>query len=295
MAARPRRQNSCLRATLQASFRAKIPKKSKRLLRANWDSNSSAKTKFALVVRGDGTTIRMAKVRDFTPAPYTILGWEMHDIEAVVRWLAKLRVTCDKDPFIQDRELGIWTTPNGDGVAWLKDRDGNVLSVGQPEQRETMLPGVGTLRQPSFKLGRSRPTRWPPPVLLAGDEPLTCTEHAKTKHSSLARESIASRPVRADGESAVNPPVGKIQVPNDLRTALKGAVLATSQWKAITPKARAQWVAWIASAKTGGNPDHSPKPARFTKADNVPQTDSGAELACERGGATSKNIGRRQN
>jgi hypothetical protein len=74
-------------------------------------------------------------------------------------------------------------------------------------------------------------------VLLAGDEPLTCTEHAKTKHSSLARESIASRPVRAEGESAVNPPVGKIQVPNDLRTALKGALLATSQWKAITPKA----------------------------------------------------------
>jgi hypothetical protein len=65
-----------------------------------------SENQFALVVRGDRTTIRIAKVRDFTPAQYTI---EMHGIEAVVRWLAKLGVTCEKYPFVQDRELGIWT------------------------------------------------------------------------------------------------------------------------------------------------------------------------------------------
>ncbi len=37
----------------------------------------------------------------------------------------------EKYPFIQDRELGIWTTPGGDRVAWFKDPDGNVLSVSQ--------------------------------------------------------------------------------------------------------------------------------------------------------------------
>jgi len=40
-------------------------------------------------------------------------------------------VAFEKYPFVQDRELGIWTTPNGDKVAWFKDPDGNVLSVSQ--------------------------------------------------------------------------------------------------------------------------------------------------------------------
>jgi hypothetical protein len=40
-------------------------------------------------------------------------------------------VNLEKYPFAQDRELGIWTTPNGDKVAWFKDPDGNILSVSQ--------------------------------------------------------------------------------------------------------------------------------------------------------------------
>jgi hypothetical protein len=53
------------------------------------------------------------------------------DIEAVVRWLQKQGVACEKYPFVEDRELGIWTAPSGDKVAWFKDPDGNVLSVSQ--------------------------------------------------------------------------------------------------------------------------------------------------------------------
>jgi catechol 2,3-dioxygenase-like lactoylglutathione lyase family enzyme len=86
---------------------------------------------FALVVRAGESTIRIAKAQDFTPAPYTVLGWEVKDIEAVVRWLQKQGVACEKYPFVEDRELGIWTAPSGDKVAWFKDPDGNVLSVSQ--------------------------------------------------------------------------------------------------------------------------------------------------------------------
>ena len=75
--------------------------------------------------------IRIAKTPDFTPAPYTVMGWEVGDIGAVARWLAGRGVAFEKYPFVQDRELGIWTTPNGDKVAWFKDPDGNVLSVSQ--------------------------------------------------------------------------------------------------------------------------------------------------------------------
>jgi catechol 2,3-dioxygenase-like lactoylglutathione lyase family enzyme len=87
---------------------------------------------FALVVRAGDTKIRVSKVpKDFTPVAFTILGWEVQNIEAVVAWLKGRGVTCEKYPFVQDQELGIWTAPNGDKVAWFKDPDGNVLSVAQ--------------------------------------------------------------------------------------------------------------------------------------------------------------------
>lgn len=85
---------------------------------------------FALVVRAGDSMIRIA-AKDFTPAPYTVLGWEVQSIEGIVGWLKQRGVAFEKYPFVQDQELGIWTTPSGDKVAWFKDPDGNVLSVSQ--------------------------------------------------------------------------------------------------------------------------------------------------------------------
>lgn len=90
---------------------------------------------YALVVSVGEHKIRIAKVPNFKPLQGTILGWEVQDIETVVRWLSERGVATEKYPFVQDRELGIWTTPNGDRVAWFKDPDGNILSVAQhPDQ-----------------------------------------------------------------------------------------------------------------------------------------------------------------
>ncbi len=86
---------------------------------------------YALVMSVGGHRIRFAKVPNFTPLQGTILGWEVKNIETVVIWLRDRGVPSEKYPFVQDRELGIWTTPNGDKVAWFKDPDGNVLSVSQ--------------------------------------------------------------------------------------------------------------------------------------------------------------------
>jgi catechol 2,3-dioxygenase-like lactoylglutathione lyase family enzyme len=86
---------------------------------------------FALVMMAGDTMLRIAKAKDFTPAPYTILGWEAADIETLVSWLRARGVAFEKYPFIQDQELGVWTAPTGDKVAWFKDPDGNVLSVSQ--------------------------------------------------------------------------------------------------------------------------------------------------------------------
>ena len=87
--------------------------------------------KFALVLRAGETMIRVSNVPDFTPAPFTVLGWEVSNIGEVVAHLTERGVTFEKYPFIQDLEHGIWTAPTGDRVAWFKDPDGNVLSVSQ--------------------------------------------------------------------------------------------------------------------------------------------------------------------
>jgi catechol 2,3-dioxygenase-like lactoylglutathione lyase family enzyme len=86
---------------------------------------------YALVMRVGGHTIRISKMGEFTPLRGTILGWEVADIEAVAKWLHERGVPTEKYPFVEDKELGIWNAPGGARIAWFKDPDGNVLSIGQ--------------------------------------------------------------------------------------------------------------------------------------------------------------------
>jgi catechol 2,3-dioxygenase-like lactoylglutathione lyase family enzyme len=86
---------------------------------------------FALVFNAGGTMLRVAKVPQFTPAPFTILGWDVTDIEAAARKLAKSRVARQRYEGMQQDKLGIWTSPGGARVAWFKDPDGNLLSITQ--------------------------------------------------------------------------------------------------------------------------------------------------------------------
>jgi catechol 2,3-dioxygenase-like lactoylglutathione lyase family enzyme len=86
---------------------------------------------FALVMRAGENMIRIVKMPDFVPLRSTVLGWEVGDVEAVVGWLVGRGVAMEKYPWVQDKERGIWTTPDGNKVAWFKDPDGNVLSVSQ--------------------------------------------------------------------------------------------------------------------------------------------------------------------
>jgi len=84
---------------------------------------------FALVMRSGDHMVRIVKVPSFTPFQGTILGWEVQNVEAVAKWLGSRGVSTEKFPFVQDKDLGVWTTPNGDKVAWFKDPDGNTLSI----------------------------------------------------------------------------------------------------------------------------------------------------------------------
>lgn len=86
---------------------------------------------FALVMNTGENTVRIVRVKDFAPAQFTVMGWEVENIEAVVAGLKDRGVVFEDYPFIQNRESLIWSTPNGDKVAWFKDPDGNVLSVSE--------------------------------------------------------------------------------------------------------------------------------------------------------------------
>lgn len=86
---------------------------------------------FAMVLDANGIMIRMAKVPEFTPAQFTILGWQVKDIAKVAQELQKKGVHFEIFGFFKQDELGIWTAPTGDKVAWFKDPDGNILSVSE--------------------------------------------------------------------------------------------------------------------------------------------------------------------
>jgi catechol 2,3-dioxygenase-like lactoylglutathione lyase family enzyme len=86
---------------------------------------------FALVLDANGIMVRIGKAPDFKPAPFTILGWQVTDIEKIVEEMQGKGVGFERFGFFEQDRLGIWTAPTGDKVAWFKDPDGNVLSVSQ--------------------------------------------------------------------------------------------------------------------------------------------------------------------
>jgi len=87
---------------------------------------------FAIVLDANGIMVRLAKVPPpFAPAQFTILGWQVTDIEKMAAGLQAKGVHFERFGFFEQDALGIWTAPTGDKVAWFKDPDGNILSVSQ--------------------------------------------------------------------------------------------------------------------------------------------------------------------
>jgi catechol 2,3-dioxygenase-like lactoylglutathione lyase family enzyme len=79
----------------------------------------------------DGSYIRVTRSDSFTPAQGTVLGWNVPDMPAAIAGLSARGVKFEQFnfAFMPQDELGVWTTPNGDEIAWFKDPEGNVLSI----------------------------------------------------------------------------------------------------------------------------------------------------------------------
>ncbi len=86
---------------------------------------------FALVLEAHGIMLRVAKVPPFTPLPFTVLGWNVTDIEDMAATLQQRGVAFERYAFVEQDALGVWTSPSGDKVAWFTDPDGNTLSLSQ--------------------------------------------------------------------------------------------------------------------------------------------------------------------
>jgi catechol 2,3-dioxygenase-like lactoylglutathione lyase family enzyme len=80
---------------------------------------------------GEGCEVLMYLSADMTPPSYTVLNFEVDDIDAAVDGLAERGVDFERyDDFPQD-EKGIVRDGPGPQIAWFKDPSGNVLAVMQ--------------------------------------------------------------------------------------------------------------------------------------------------------------------
>lgn len=86
---------------------------------------------FASVFRVGPTMLRVTKVESLVPQPFTVLGWSVPDIDSTVRELTERGVTFTRYDGMGQDDLGVWTTPGGERVAWFTDPDGNTLSLTQ--------------------------------------------------------------------------------------------------------------------------------------------------------------------
>ena len=86
---------------------------------------------FALMFEVNGIMLRVSKVDEVPAAPYTVLGWNVTNIETTVQLLQGKGVQFERYPYFEQDEWSIWVSPSGAKVAWFKDPDGNLLSVSQ--------------------------------------------------------------------------------------------------------------------------------------------------------------------
>ena len=80
-----------------------------------------------LELAGDRPTMIYPKP-DFTPATYTILNFQVDDVDAAVDDLAARGVEMERYEGFDQDEKGI-ARDQGPTIAWFKDPAGNVLSV----------------------------------------------------------------------------------------------------------------------------------------------------------------------
>jgi catechol 2,3-dioxygenase-like lactoylglutathione lyase family enzyme len=85
----------------------------------------------ALVYDVGGGDLRVSPVPSTAPSTHTVLGFAVPDLGAIVATLNNRGVKWERFPGFPHDETGVLTTPEGAKVIWLRDPDGNLLSIVQ--------------------------------------------------------------------------------------------------------------------------------------------------------------------
>jgi catechol 2,3-dioxygenase-like lactoylglutathione lyase family enzyme len=86
---------------------------------------------FALEFAGTGARLRLTRVEDLRPQPFTIAGWQVPDLAAEIDRLAAAGVAFQRYDGMEQDGRGIWAAPGGARIAWFLDPDGNTLSLAE--------------------------------------------------------------------------------------------------------------------------------------------------------------------
>jgi predicted enzyme related to lactoylglutathione lyase len=84
---------------------------------------------YACVFNAHGTMLRITAVTEVAHPGYTVLGWRVTGISETIARLESRGVGFARYDGMEQDAQGVWTTPNGDRIAWFSDPDGNVLSL----------------------------------------------------------------------------------------------------------------------------------------------------------------------
>jgi catechol 2,3-dioxygenase-like lactoylglutathione lyase family enzyme len=85
---------------------------------------------FAVVMDACGTPLRLSVAAEVPEPSGTSAGWLVQDVNASARALAAAGVTFERFAGMDQDSDGVWRpSPEGAGVAWFRDPDGNRLSL----------------------------------------------------------------------------------------------------------------------------------------------------------------------
>lgn len=122
---------SLARQKVMAFAATKDPARSRKFYTETLGIPLTSDSPHAFELDAGGIRVRIQKVPDFAPHPFTQLGWEVADIEGTITSLVAKGVIFERYGFMEQDALGIWIAPGGAKVAWFKDPDGNTLSLAQ--------------------------------------------------------------------------------------------------------------------------------------------------------------------
>lgn len=105
------------------------PKAAKAFFGKTLGLNLLESSPYALVFSDGGHMLRVQIVTDLRPAQHTVHGWRVTNIKRDVEELASKGVEFLMFEQLSQSAAGVWTTPNGDKIAWFKDPSGNTLSL----------------------------------------------------------------------------------------------------------------------------------------------------------------------